>query len=118
MAVQPRARTIVLTLCSALLATTAATLPARAEAPARPASWEVRGPHGSPTAVVSLDPADGSPALAVRRAGRTILEPSPVGLVTEQADFTRDLTSPAAPTARSRSATRSQQASLTSGLSV
>ncbi|MFD9190022.1 glycoside hydrolase family 97 catalytic domain-containing protein [Streptomyces phaeochromogenes] len=92
MAVQPRARTIVLTLCSALLATTAATLPARAEAPARPASWEVRGPHGSPTAVVSLDPADGSPNLAVRRAGRTVLEPSPVGLVTEQADFTRDLT--------------------------
>jgi alpha-glucosidase len=48
MAVQPRARTIVLTLCSALLATATAALPARAEAPAAPKSWEVRGPHGSP----------------------------------------------------------------------
>jgi len=68
MAVQPRARTIVLTLCSALLATATAALPARAEAPAAPKSWEVRGPHGSPTAVVALD--DGRPTLTVRRAGR------------------------------------------------
>ena len=78
MAVQPRARTIVLTLCSALLATATAALPARAEAPedsAAPASWEVRGPHGSPTAVVALDD-DGRPTLTVRRAGRTVLEPS------------------------------------------
>ncbi|MEV0221489.1 glycoside hydrolase family 97 catalytic domain-containing protein [Streptomyces sp. NPDC050704] len=92
MAVQPRTRTIALTLCSALLATAAAALPARAEAPAAAASWEVRGPHGSPTAVVALDAAEGRPTLTVRRAGRTVIEPSPVGLVTEQADFTKDLT--------------------------
>ncbi|MEU9184924.1 glycoside hydrolase family 97 catalytic domain-containing protein [Streptomyces sp. NPDC048484] len=93
MAVPARTSTITLMLCSALLTTTAATLPARAETPAAAAtSWEVRGPHGSPTAVVSLDPADGRPTLAVRRAGRTVLEPSPVGLVTEQADFSQGLT--------------------------
>ncbi|MGP4045230.1 glycoside hydrolase family 97 catalytic domain-containing protein [Streptomyces sp. 2A115] len=92
MAVQLRARTTALTLCSALLATAVAALPARAEPGAGPASWEVRGPHGSPTAVVSLDPADGHPALAVRRDGRTVMEPSPLGLVTEQADFSKDLT--------------------------
>ncbi|MER6135844.1 glycoside hydrolase family 97 catalytic domain-containing protein [Streptomyces sp. NPDC001815] len=92
MAVPSRTRTIALTLCSALLATATATLPARAENAAPATSWEVRGPHGSPTAVVSLDPADGRPALAVGRAGRTVLEPSPLGLVTERADFSRGLT--------------------------
>ncbi|MEV0640277.1 glycoside hydrolase family 97 catalytic domain-containing protein [Streptomyces sp. NPDC050619] len=92
MVVHIRARTTVLTLCSALLATAVAALPARAEPGAAPASWEVRGPHGSPTAVVSLDPADGHPTLAVKRDGRTVIEPSPLGLVTEQADFSKDLT--------------------------
>ncbi|GGN75930.1 alpha-glucosidase [Streptomyces albiflavescens] len=88
-----RARTIVLTLCSALLATAATALPTRADAAApSAAAWEVRGPHGSPTAVVALDPADGHATLAVRRDGATVLEPSPVGLVTEQADFSRGLT--------------------------
>lgn len=88
MSVQLRARTIVLTLCSTLLATAVAALPARAEVTAR-ASWDVKGPHGSPTATVALDPADGHPTLAVGREGRTVLEPSPVGLVTEQTDFSR-----------------------------
>ncbi|MFB8132811.1 glycoside hydrolase family 97 protein [Streptomyces mirabilis] len=91
MSVQLRARTIVLTLCSTLLATAVAALPARAEGTAR-AAWEVKGPHGSPTAVVALDRSDGRPTLAVRREGRTVLEPSPLGLVTEQTDFSWGLT--------------------------
>ncbi|MFJ8362869.1 glycoside hydrolase family 97 catalytic domain-containing protein [Streptomyces sp. NPDC093984] len=91
MTARPRLRTIVLALCSALLATTASALPAQAGATAREASWEVRGPHGSPTAVVALDPSDGHPTLTVRRDGRTVLEPSPVGLVTRQTDFSKGL---------------------------
>lgn len=87
-----RPRTLVLTLCSALLGSAVAAPPALADPTPRARSWEVSGPPGSPTAVVALDPADGRPTLAVRRAGRTVLEPSPVGLVTEQADFTKELT--------------------------
>lgn len=47
MSVQLRARTIVLTLCSTLLATAVAALPARAEATAR-AAWEVKGRTAHP----------------------------------------------------------------------
>lgn len=86
-----RPRTVVLTLCSALLATAAAMPPAHADPTAPGRSWEVAGPPGSPTAVVALDPADGRPTLAVRRGDRTVLEPSPVGLVTERADFSKEL---------------------------
>jgi alpha-glucosidase len=41
--------------------------------------------------VVALDPAEGRPTLTVRRSGRTVIEPSPLGLVTEQADLSKDL---------------------------
>ncbi len=101
MAVQRRIRSTVLTLCSTLLATAVAALPAQADPASadRPErlsgqskSWEVRGPLGSPTATVALDPADGHPTLTIRRGGRTVLEPSPVGLVTERADFSKGLT--------------------------
>ncbi|MDT0464047.1 glycoside hydrolase family 97 protein [Streptomyces gibsoniae] len=91
MTARPRLRTIALALCSALLATTASVLPARAGTPAPVPTWEVRGPGDAPTAVVALDPADGHPTLAVRRDGRTVLEPSPVGLVTERADLSKGL---------------------------
>ncbi|MFD2687339.1 glycoside hydrolase family 97 catalytic domain-containing protein [Streptomyces phyllanthi] len=87
-----RPRTIVLTLCSALLAAAVAAPSAHADRTAPGRSWEIQGPPGSPTAVVALDPTDGHPTLAVRRGDRTILEPSPLGLVTEQADFSGRLT--------------------------
>ncbi|MFF4018491.1 glycoside hydrolase family 97 catalytic domain-containing protein [Streptomyces sp. NPDC001843] len=95
MPVQLRARTIVLTLCSALLAGAATALPASASAPAAPTAWNVPAPgaaHDSPTATVALDPADGHPTLTVRRAGATVIAASPLGLVTEQADFSAHLT--------------------------
>ncbi len=82
---------IALTLCSALLATAVTALPAGAPT-GTAASWEVKAPPGSsPTAVVALDPADGHPTLTVRRAGEQVLAPSPLGLVTEQADFSKGL---------------------------
>ncbi|NEA68819.1 glycoside hydrolase family 97 protein [Streptomyces sp. SID12488] len=85
---------IALTLCSALLATAVTALPAEAAATGHTgtaAAWEVKAPPGSPTAVVALNPADGSPTLTVRRAGEQVLAPSPLGLVTEQADFSKGL---------------------------
>jgi alpha-glucosidase len=87
-----RPRPLVLTLCSALLATAVAAPSALADPTDQGRSWKVAGPPGSPTAVVALDPTDGHPTLAVRRGDRTVLEPSPVGLVTERADFSKDLT--------------------------
>ncbi|MDX3749899.1 glycoside hydrolase family 97 catalytic domain-containing protein [Streptomyces sp. AK08-02] len=81
---------IALTLCSALLATAVTALPAEAAAAGHPgtaAAWEVKASPGSPTAVVALDPADNHPTLTVRRGGEQVLAPSPLGLVTEQADL-------------------------------
>ncbi|WP_406137068.1 glycoside hydrolase family 97 catalytic domain-containing protein [Streptomyces sp. NBC_01089] len=52
-------------------------------------SWTVQ--RGGPTAVVTLNRADGSLDVSVRRNGRTILEPAPVGVVTDQADLTSGL---------------------------
>ncbi|MBA2944723.1 glycoside hydrolase family 97 catalytic domain-containing protein [Streptomyces himalayensis] len=86
MPAQARFRAMMLTLCSALLATAATALPASAET----ASWEVSA-HDGPTAVVGLDADDGRPTLAVRRDGRTVIEPSPVGLVTENVDLSGGL---------------------------
>ncbi|MDX3455939.1 glycoside hydrolase family 97 catalytic domain-containing protein [Streptomyces sp. ME02-8801-2C] len=85
---------IALTLASALLATAVTALPAEAatgHTGTAAAAWEVKAPPGSPTAVVALDPADGRPTLAVSRAGEQVLAPSPLGLVTEQADLSRGL---------------------------
>ncbi|MFE4368661.1 glycoside hydrolase family 97 N-terminal domain-containing protein [Streptomyces sp. NPDC056835] len=52
-------------------------------------AWTVS--RGGPAAAVRLDPADGSVTLAVRDGSRTLVEPSPVGIVTEGADLTRGL---------------------------
>nr|WP_052488508.1 glycoside hydrolase family 97 catalytic domain-containing protein [Streptomyces sp. 150FB] len=52
-------------------------------------SWTVQ--RGGPTAVVTLDRTDGSLDFSVRRNGRTVLEPAPVGVVTDQADLTSHL---------------------------
>ncbi|ELP69831.1 glycoside hydrolase family 97 catalytic domain-containing protein [Streptomyces turgidiscabies] len=85
---------IALTLCSALLATAVTALPAEAAAPGHPgtsAAWEVKASPGSPTAVVALDPADNHPTLTVRRSGKQVIAPSPLGLVTEQADLSKGL---------------------------
>ncbi|MEW2119466.1 glycoside hydrolase family 97 catalytic domain-containing protein [Streptomyces sp. NPDC005474] len=82
------------TLCAALLATAVTALPTQAAATGHTgtaAAWEVKASPGSPTAVVALDPADGRPTLTVRRADEQVLAPSPLGLVTEQADLSRGL---------------------------
>ncbi|MEV0783805.1 glycoside hydrolase family 97 catalytic domain-containing protein [Streptomyces sp. NPDC050423] len=52
-------------------------------------SWTVQ--RGGPTAVVALDRTDGSLDFSVKRNGRTVLEPAPVGVVTDQADLTSRL---------------------------
>lgn len=58
---------------------------------ARPggAVWTVS--RGGPAADVRLDAADGTLTLAVRDGARTLVEPSPVGIVTEDADLTGGL---------------------------
>ncbi|MDX3358656.1 glycoside hydrolase family 97 catalytic domain-containing protein [Streptomyces sp. ME02-6978.2a] len=56
--------------------------------------WTVRQPgkaHDGVSAVVRLDPADGTVTLAARRGATTVLEPAPVGLVTRTADLTSGL---------------------------
>jgi len=57
----------------------------------RAPDWSVTGPHGGPTATVHYDATAGTVALAVSRAGQPVLEPGPVGIVTEQADLTTGL---------------------------
>lgn len=52
-------------------------------------AWTVA--RGGPAATVRLDAADGTVTLAVGDGGRTLVEPSPVGIVTEDADLTRGL---------------------------
>lgn len=46
---------------------------------------------GGPTAAVSVAKADGTVSLAVSEDGHTVLAPSPVGIVTERADLSKDL---------------------------
>ncbi|GHE50692.1 glycoside hydrolase family 97 protein [Streptomyces capitiformicae] len=87
-------RTSVAALCAGLVATLFTTGPARAEQDAH--AWAVSGPERTtaspaPRARVSLDDTTGKLSLAVSRGGRTVIEPSPVGIVTEQADFSQDL---------------------------
>ncbi|MFC9747660.1 glycoside hydrolase family 97 catalytic domain-containing protein [Streptomyces niveus] len=53
------------------------------------AAWTVS--RGGPAADVTLDPADGTLTLAVRDGARALVEPSPLGIVTEDADLTRGL---------------------------
>ncbi|MEO6085199.1 MAG: glycoside hydrolase family 97 catalytic domain-containing protein [Umezawaea sp.] len=61
--------------------------PARADT----STWTVSAPRSGPTAVVRHDTATGTVTLAVTRGGRTVLEPGPVGIVTERADLSRGL---------------------------
>lgn len=70
---------------SAVLAGLAVAVPAEAEQ-----SWTVSGRHGL-TATVSADGAEGRVSLAVNRAGRTVLAPSPVGITTEHVDLSKGL---------------------------
>ncbi|MFJ1811939.1 MULTISPECIES: glycoside hydrolase family 97 catalytic domain-containing protein [unclassified Streptomyces] len=86
-------RTAVATLCAGLVATLLTTVPARAEqdlgSPDR--VWAVSAAAHAPRARISLDDTTGTLSLAVSRDGRTVVEPSPVGIVTERADFSKDL---------------------------
>ncbi|WP_405961712.1 glycoside hydrolase family 97 protein [Streptomyces sp. NBC_00024] len=76
-------------LCAALVATLLTTVPARAEQHDR--AWAVSAAAHAPRARVSLDSTTGALSLSVSRAGRTVVEPSPVGIVTEQADLSQGL---------------------------
>ncbi|MBO0517247.1 glycoside hydrolase family 97 catalytic domain-containing protein [Streptomyces beijiangensis] len=86
-----RIRLLTLILCAALAATLLTSVTARADAHPRETGRTVSGP-GTPRAEVGLDPATGTPTLAVTRQGRTVLEPSPLGIVTERADLSTGLT--------------------------
>lgn len=86
-------RTTVAALCAGLAATLFTTVPARAEqdvgSPGH--SWSLSAAAHAPRAQISLDDTTGTLSLAVSRGGRTVIEPSPVGIVTEQADLSQDL---------------------------
>ncbi|MFD7407670.1 glycoside hydrolase family 97 catalytic domain-containing protein [Streptomyces sp. NPDC059866] len=91
-------RTAVAALCAGLAATLFITVPARADrdAGSRAQVWAVSGPERAaaahePRARVSLDDTTGRLSLSVSRGGRTVIEPSPVGIVTQQADLSQDL---------------------------
>ncbi|MGW2516735.1 glycoside hydrolase family 97 catalytic domain-containing protein [Streptomyces sp. NPDC001617] len=82
-------RTAVATLCAGLAATLCMTAPARAEQ--HDQTWTVSEAPHAPQARISLDDTTGTLSLSVTRGGRTVIAPSPVGIVTEQADLSRDL---------------------------
>lgn len=73
---------------SRLLVLVLALLLPSAPAVAAPSGWTVTGP-GQVTAEVALN--SGNLTLAVRRQGRTVLQPASVGLTTTTADLTKDL---------------------------
>ncbi len=79
-------------LLSAALALTTLGAPARAAGPG--GTWTVHQP-GAPrdgvTAVVRLDPADGTLTLTARKGATTVLDPAPLGIVTSAADLTSGL---------------------------
>lgn len=75
---------------SRLLVLVLALLLPAAPAVAAPAGWTVTGP-GQVVAEVALN--SGNLTIAVRRQGRTVLQPAAVGLTTTTADLTKDLTS-------------------------
>ncbi|MFE5818912.1 glycoside hydrolase family 97 catalytic domain-containing protein [Streptomyces sp. NPDC056479] len=83
-------RTAVAVLSAGLVATLLTNGPARADQ--REHVWTVSGPAAhQPTARIRLDDTTGTVSLSVTRGGRTVIEPSPVGIVTEQADLSEDL---------------------------
>src|SRR5918999_962631 len=61
-----------------------------APAQAAESTWTVQAPHG-PQAVVRHDDAAGTLSLEVTRGGQTVLQPSPLGLATSEADLSRGL---------------------------
>ncbi|MGW7243504.1 glycoside hydrolase family 97 catalytic domain-containing protein [Streptomyces sp. NPDC054804] len=85
----PLPRTVVAALCAGLAATLLTTAPARAEQRSR--TWTVSEAAHAPRARIDLDTTTGTLSLAVSRAGRTVIEPSPVGVVTQQADLSQGL---------------------------
>jgi alpha-glucosidase len=86
-------RTAAAALCAGLVATLLTAVPARAAQHEH--SWTVSGPGRAvthaPHARISLDDTTGTVSLSVTRDRRTVLEPAPVGMVTEQADLSKDL---------------------------
>ncbi|MGY5047577.1 glycoside hydrolase family 97 catalytic domain-containing protein [Streptomyces sp. 900105755] len=94
MAVPPprTVRTVAAALCAGLAATLLATGPARAEQQHRPPhSWTVTEAAHAPSARIALDDTTGTLGLAVSRDGRTVIEPSPLGILTQQADLSQGL---------------------------
>ncbi|MFC4013761.1 glycoside hydrolase family 97 catalytic domain-containing protein [Nonomuraea purpurea] len=77
-------------LCAVLLLSLSLlpALPAHAD---RAGSWKVSGFPGGPEAEVALDPATGALTFGVTRRGARVLEPSPVGIITERADLSQGL---------------------------
>lgn len=55
-----------------------------------PGTWIIKAPGDGPAATVRLDE-QGGLSVAVSRDGATVLDPSPLGLTTEQADLTTGL---------------------------
>ncbi|MEU5593002.1 glycoside hydrolase family 97 catalytic domain-containing protein [Streptomyces sp. NPDC020298] len=84
-----RTRTAVTALCAGLVAALFTSVPAHAEQHER--SWSVSEAAHAPHARITLDGTTGTLSLVVSRDGRTVLEPSPVGIVTEQADLSKGL---------------------------
>jgi alpha-glucosidase len=85
------ARWLPLALIGALAVGPLASGPAQADV----VTWTVTAPGnrpGEPRAELSYDIDAGSVTLSVTRNGRTVLEPSPVGIVTERADLSSGLT--------------------------
>ncbi|WP_405553036.1 glycoside hydrolase family 97 protein [Streptomyces canus] len=82
-------RTAVAALCASLAAALLTTAPAQAEQ--HDQAWSLSAGAHAPRAQVTLDDATGTLSLAVSRDGRTVIEPSPVGIVTERADLSKDL---------------------------
>ncbi|MGN9842508.1 glycoside hydrolase family 97 catalytic domain-containing protein [Nonomuraea sp. H19] len=65
--------------------------PAAQAEQAGPSGWKVSGFPGGPAAELALDPQAGTLTLAATRHGAPVLEPSPVGIVTERADLSQGL---------------------------
>lgn len=82
-------RTAVAALCAGLTTALLTTAPARAEQHDR--AWTVSVAPHAPRARISLDDTTGTLDLSVSRGGRTVIEPSPVGIVTERADLSKGL---------------------------
>ncbi|MFD7504166.1 glycoside hydrolase family 97 catalytic domain-containing protein [Streptomyces sp. NPDC059850] len=91
-----RRSALVLLLCGALAMTLFGMGPAQAQGQAKDSGWTVSEPSSrssgaGPLARLRLDRDSGALTLQVSRGGRTVVEPSPVGIVTERADLSRGL---------------------------